>query len=142
LIYNILICYLVDNVDASIWSNIEVYTGIICASLPAIKPVIGKFFPKVLLSNRNGLKTTTLGNGFGTNNTGRPIRLHDVDNGSKTATRVEVGEKSTSTSRGSNSSGDLGKDIFVTISVKQDIEGYFESTSQYRSEEGFDFQFR
>ncbi|KAE9373323.1 hypothetical protein N431DRAFT_482387 [Stipitochalara longipes BDJ] len=123
-----------DNVGASIWSNIEVYTGIICASLPAIKPVVGKLFPKLLSTTRSGTKTTFNDNGFGNNSSARPIRLHDVDSGGKTVTRVEADERGNPNLRGSNSSGDLGKDIFITTSMRQDVESKFESRSQVGSE--------
>ncbi|KAK5218125.1 hypothetical protein LTR47_011777 [Exophiala xenobiotica] len=34
-----------DNVAAAYWSSIELNTGIICASLPTIRPIIAKIFP-------------------------------------------------------------------------------------------------
>ena len=50
------------------WSCIEITTAIICASVPAVKPLVVKFFPKLLLSemykrtnyyaNRSGNKGT------------------------------------------------------------------------------------
>jgi len=33
------------NVAAAYWSSIELNTGIICASLPTIRPIIAKIFP-------------------------------------------------------------------------------------------------
>jgi hypothetical protein len=125
-----------DNVGASIWSNIEVYTGIICASLPAIKPVVSKFFPKLLSSTRSGTrsKTTFPDNGFGNSSSARAIRLADVEHGGKTVTRVEANERGNPNLRESNSSGDLGRDIFITTSMRQDVESKFESRSQLGSE--------
>jgi len=119
-----------DNVAPSIFSNIEVYAGIICASLPAVKPVIGKCFPSILLSNRGGsrgTKATFNDIAFGTNSCARPIRLHDVDLGGKTVTRVEADERGNPDLRGSKSDGDLGKDIFITTSMTQDVESKYES---------------
>jgi hypothetical protein len=53
------------------WSCIEINTAIICASVPAVKPLVVKFFPKLLLSemykrtnyyaNRSGNKNPTNG---------------------------------------------------------------------------------
>ncbi|KAK3373147.1 hypothetical protein B0T24DRAFT_527497 [Lasiosphaeria ovina] len=40
----------VKGVDIAIWSSIEINVGIICASLPALKPVADKLFPRMLLS--------------------------------------------------------------------------------------------
>jgi hypothetical protein len=126
-----------DNVGASVWSNIEVYTGIICASLPAIKPIVSKFFPKLLSSTRSGTrsKTTFHDNGFGNTSSAKAIRLADVEHGSgKTVTRVEANERGNPNLRESNSSGDLGRDIFITTSMRQDVESKFESRSQLGSE--------
>jgi hypothetical protein len=131
--YSVLTRFSDDNVGASIWSNIEVYMGIICASLPAVKPVLGKCFPK-LLSNatRNGTINTFNTSSFKNQITSRPIRLHDVDIGGKTVTRVEADERGNPELRGSNSNGD----IFITTSMRQDVEreSKFESRSQLGSE--------
>ena len=53
------------------WSCIEINTAIVCASVPAVKPLVVKFFPKLLLSemykrthyyaNRSGNKNPTNG---------------------------------------------------------------------------------
>lgn len=40
----------VKGVSIAIWSCIEINTGIVCASIPAIKPLVVKIFPKLLLS--------------------------------------------------------------------------------------------
>ncbi|KAI9763850.1 MAG: hypothetical protein M1840_009034 [Geoglossum simile] len=37
-----------DNVGAASWSAVEVNTGIICAALPTIKPLIARIFPRFL----------------------------------------------------------------------------------------------
>ncbi|KAI1628765.1 50S ribosomal protein L36e [Exophiala viscosa] len=41
-----------DNVDAVTWSAAELNVGIMCASIPAIRPVIGLIFPRLLSSTR------------------------------------------------------------------------------------------
>lgn len=127
-----------DNMGASMWSNIEVYTGIICASLPVVKPIVAKVFPRLLSSTRSGTVKSTFNNtfnenGFGNNNA-RPIRLADVESGHKTVTRVEANERADYNSRRDNSSANLGKDIFITTSMTQDVESKFESRSQLGSE--------
>jgi hypothetical protein len=132
-----------DNVGASIWSNIEVFTGIMCASLPAVKPVVGKLFPRLLSSTRSGSGRATFPDtGFGNNTSVRPIRLDDVDTGRKTVTRVEVNETGDYNLRESSSSGNLGKDkdIYVTTSMRQDVESNAESRSQVGSENDLIFQ--
>ncbi|PMD26717.1 hypothetical protein NA56DRAFT_685042 [Hyaloscypha hepaticicola] len=132
-----------DNVGASIWSNIEVYTGIICASLPAVKPVVGKLFPKLLSSTRSDTNRTNFpDSGFGNNSSVRPIRLHDVDASGNTVTRVQAKERRESDYdlRESSSSGNLGKDIFVATSMRQDVESNAESRSQVGSENDLIFQ--
>jgi Fungal rhodopsin domain len=135
---SMLIWSLDDNVGASMWSNIEVYTGIICASLPAIKPIVAKLFPNLLSSTRSGTVKSTFhtfnDNGFGNNSGARPIRLADVELGQKTVTKVEANERGGYNLRESNSSGNLDKDIFITTSMRQDVESKFESRSQLGSE--------
>jgi len=123
-----------DNVGASIWSNIEVYTGIICASLPAIKPIVSKFFPNLLASTRSGTRSKTHDNMFGINSSAKAIRLADVEFGGKTVTRVEANERGDPNLRESSSSGDLGRDIIITTSMRQDVESKSESRSQLGSE--------
>jgi hypothetical protein len=123
-----------DNVGASIWSNIEVYTGIICASLPAIKPIVSKFFPNLLASTRSSTRSKTHDNIFGINSSAKAIRLTDVELGGKTVTRVEANERGNPNLRESNSSGDLGRDIFITTSMRQDVESKSESRNQVGSE--------
>lgn len=41
-----------DNVDAATWSAAELNVGIMCASIPAIRPVINLVFPRLLSSTR------------------------------------------------------------------------------------------
>ncbi|KAH8894656.1 hypothetical protein GQ53DRAFT_744746 [Thozetella sp. PMI_491] len=40
-----------DGVEIAIWSNIEINIAIICASVPALKPLVTKIFPKLLGSS-------------------------------------------------------------------------------------------
>jgi hypothetical protein len=115
----------VDNTDASIWSNIEVYTGIICASLPAIKPIVAKVYPRLLSSTRSGKATATFGDHVFENNDtfkSSPNRLADVEMGPKTVTKVEANEVRGHNMRKNSSGSDLCKDILVTMSMRQDVE--------------------
>ena len=41
----------VQGVAIAIWSCIEINTGIICASIPAMRPLVTKLFPRLLLSS-------------------------------------------------------------------------------------------
>jgi hypothetical protein len=72
----------------------------------------------------------------------RPIRLHDVDASGKTVTRVQAKERRESDYdlRESSSSGNLGKDIFVITSMRQDVGSNAESRSQVGSENDLIFQ--
>jgi len=38
----------VEGVDAAIWSGIEINVAIACASLPTLKPLIGRIIPGIL----------------------------------------------------------------------------------------------
>jgi hypothetical protein len=72
----------VDGVNAAIWSGIEINVAIACASLPALKPLISKFLPRLL-------STTDSKNKYSLNNLGsRQANIfHEVGskNGSKNA---------------------------------------------------------
>lgn len=37
-----------DNVDTTIWSEIEIFTAAICACLPAVRQLLQRAFPKIL----------------------------------------------------------------------------------------------
>ena len=39
-----------DNVGAATWSSVELNVGILCACLPTLRPILNKFFPRLLLS--------------------------------------------------------------------------------------------
>ena len=41
-----------DNVGAATWSAAELNVGIMCACVPAMRPVIGLVFPRLLSSSR------------------------------------------------------------------------------------------
>jgi hypothetical protein len=43
-----------DNVEAATWSAAELNVGIMCACVPALRPVIGLVFPRLLASSRRG----------------------------------------------------------------------------------------
>lgn len=50
-----------DMYDVSIWSSMEIYVSLICASAPGIKPLVSKLLPKLLGSSLYS-RTRTLGN--------------------------------------------------------------------------------
>jgi len=41
-----------DNVGAATWSSVELNVGIMCACIPAMRPVINLIFPRLLSSTR------------------------------------------------------------------------------------------
>ncbi|KAF2453666.1 hypothetical protein BDY21DRAFT_292640, partial [Lineolata rhizophorae] len=43
-----------DNTDPAVWSNVELNIGIMCASLPTLRPLIALVFPRLLPSGRPG----------------------------------------------------------------------------------------
>ena len=48
-----------DNFDAAAWSTVESNVGIICASLPTLKPLISRLFPHFLTSAFTGQDNST-----------------------------------------------------------------------------------
>ncbi|KAL6246787.1 hypothetical protein RBB50_006094 [Rhinocladiella similis] len=48
-----------DNVDAATWSAAELNVGIMCACIPAIRPVISLIFPRLLTSTRRSRSRTS-----------------------------------------------------------------------------------
>jgi hypothetical protein len=49
--------YLGAAYDIDIWASVEVNVGLVCASAPALKPLIRKFFPKFLESNTQAISS-------------------------------------------------------------------------------------
>ncbi|PVH68237.1 putative integral membrane protein [Cadophora sp. DSE1049] len=116
-----------DNTQAAVWSIIEVTVGIICASMPAMKPVISRLFPRLLSSNRSH-QPTMLSQGrsynFRSAFNHTAVRLTEVDLEHQTVTRVEV-ELDGNTARerdGGRVVEDDGREIFITTSITQDVE--------------------
>ena len=119
-----LICDPGDNVPTSIWSNIEVYLGIICASLPTIRPIIERLFPRAISRTRSGgssLPTNTFRSHNNNTITGPPIRLDDIEGRMKTVTKVQADDRPNSWLR-DDSEEELRKEIFVTTSMRRDVE--------------------
>ncbi|TVY80510.1 Satratoxin biosynthesis SC1 cluster protein, partial [Lachnellula suecica] len=111
-----------DGVGSAIWSNIEVNVVIICASLPTIKPLVSKIFPRLLSSTKStGLSGTARTSRSGFGNTSKSIQLHDFDLPPATETTIEARRtsKDLGNSRRKSNSGDT---ITVTISVLHEME--------------------
>jgi hypothetical protein len=56
-----------DQYDVSIWSSVEIYVSLICASAPGIKPLIAKILPRLLgssYSSRNRKTGVPTGNAY------------------------------------------------------------------------------
>jgi hypothetical protein len=49
-----------DMLDGVLWSSIELNTGILCACLPTLRPLLSLLFPKLL---QNSTQATQLGTG-------------------------------------------------------------------------------
>jgi len=52
-----------DNVDTSIWSAIELTTAVICACLPALRPILKQILPKIF-GRMSSNKTSASPRGF------------------------------------------------------------------------------
>lgn len=55
----------VDGVNIAIWSCIEINVGIMCASVPALKALAVRVFPKFVLSNLYARSKTPYGGRYG-----------------------------------------------------------------------------
>jgi len=104
------------------WSAIEINLGIVCASLPALKPLIVKIIP--------GFSTNHSGRGYGTALSGNMSRNHGLTSKAM-RTRdedVELATKSINANAYSSKTDQdvLGKSIYVT----QHFEQHFEENSQ------------
>lgn len=126
-----------DNTDAAIWSIIEVDTGIICASLPTIKPVISKLFPRLLSSNQSTQATQPYPpSDFHSSHqrtepsTRGAIKLHDVESLThNTVTKIEASERCVENVTTVRTTDENGTEIFVTTSVAMDVESKSETGS-------------
>jgi hypothetical protein len=122
-------------------------TGIICASLPTIKPVISRLFPRLLSSNRSGQATQpshsypTSGfhssKQYNDSTIRGAIRLDDVESPThKTVTKIEASERQLENVARVRTTDDNGREIFVRTSVALDVE----SKSEMGSEKDLIFQ--
>ncbi|KAK3360440.1 hypothetical protein B0T25DRAFT_130115 [Lasiosphaeria hispida] len=74
----------VMGVSIAIWSCIEINTAIICASIPAIKPLVVKAFPKMLLSSLYARTKGAAAYYASTRSAGKEdTRVHESSSGSK-----------------------------------------------------------
>ncbi|KAF2232842.1 hypothetical protein EV356DRAFT_449566 [Viridothelium virens] len=80
--------YLDSGIEAITWSAVEANTGIICASLMALKPLVVHFFPRLMLSNEPAR---------------RCMRLPRISSGVPEMHTVNCGHKFGSTQSGSTS---------------------------------------
>ncbi|KJZ69860.1 hypothetical protein HIM_10760 [Hirsutella minnesotensis 3608] len=51
----------ITGVDIAIWSGLEINVAIICASVPALKPLFVKFFPQMISSLGDSAKRSRMG---------------------------------------------------------------------------------
>ncbi|KAH7389242.1 hypothetical protein BKA64DRAFT_680100 [Cadophora sp. MPI-SDFR-AT-0126] len=124
------------NTEAAIWSSIEINTGIVCASLPTIKPVISWIFPRLLSSNRADQPTFITNGSHSQNRLGRtPVELVDFGTTPQTISKVEVSDNPVSVTRdgtlqGGRLADDGSKVILIVTSVAQDVESRSEMGSE------------
>jgi hypothetical protein len=124
------------NTEAAMWSSIEVNTGIVCASLPTIKPVISRIFPRLLSSNRSNQPTFIANANYSQNLFGQtPINLVDFGTTPKAVSRVEVSDNLVSITNDGSLQGrclavDNSRAILVRTSMTQDVESRSEMGSE------------
>ncbi|EOD45288.1 Integral membrane protein [Neofusicoccum parvum] len=122
-----------DNVDAAVWSNVEINVAIMCASLPTFKALVKRLFPHVLSTDPASRST---GNKYGTGpnwrsrNTrqhGTLISLDGLERGDAgrrrgdglCTTTIEKGHASYAGSDG-ESSNDDGIKVTTVVSQRED----------------------
>jgi hypothetical protein len=110
------------------WSAIEMNLGIVCASLPALKPLIVKIIP--------GFSTRHSSRGYGTANSGNMGKSYGLGSKNTRGTQddaVELANKPINANAYSSkaSQKDLGKSIYVT----QHVEQHFEETGHISDSE-------
>jgi hypothetical protein len=101
------------------WSAIEINLGIVCASLPALKPLIVKIIP--------GFSTRHSSRGYGTANSARMGKSYGLGSKATRGTQDDVMELATKRINSNAYSSkaaqqDLGKSIYVTQHVEQHYE--------------------
>ena len=107
-----------DGVNAAIWSGIEINVAIACASLPALKPLISKFLPRLL-------STTDSKNKYSLNN------LSGNKLGSRqTNTFHEVGSKKGN----KNAEITVEQHIFQQREVRASLEGSERSLVNWKAD--------
>jgi hypothetical protein len=96
-----------DDVDLIIWSIIEVYTAIICASLVSIRPLIAKLIPSLFPAT----KATETKSKTASSSPARPLKV-----GSRTSARLRSGNGTVLFSDDEVTVDDIGK-VFTKASV-------------------------
>ena len=107
-----------DNVGAASWSAIECNTGIICACLPSLRPLVTRMFPHLIPSGHSDP------NGYGGNNSRSNNTLERSTGG-----RADYGLHSFSGKSGDTDSDKLGG-IKVTQVLAQESVGIEDSSSE------------
>ncbi|CAK7228492.1 hypothetical protein SBRCBS47491_006921 [Sporothrix bragantina] len=99
-------------VDIAMWSNIEINVAIMCASAPALKPLVSKIAPKLLGSSMNsGSRSRT--NGYGANSRNDAFALNSFN------------RSAMASGTGRNPTGSNNRDIYVehTFEILDDTDG-------------------
>ncbi|KAH8655106.1 hypothetical protein BGZ60DRAFT_435500 [Tricladium varicosporioides] len=78
-----------DNLNAALWSAIEANTGIICASLQTVRPVVARLFPRIFATSRNATKASQLST-FN-KQTGANKPLPPLSSNKRSSTRISKG---------------------------------------------------
>jgi hypothetical protein len=109
------------------WSAIEVNLAIICASTPALKPLVGKLIPAFSTRNTNwGYTSNTAGTKQNKSVKGRFVQLGDRIHPSTATEQTELGDSPQITALPVVSHGPNGKAIYV----QHDFERHFKGSGR------------
>ncbi|KAF4625633.1 hypothetical protein G7Y89_g12532 [Cudoniella acicularis] len=131
-----------DNLDAGMWSAIEVNMGIICASLQTIRPIIARMFPRLLGTSRAQTKNSSELNTFqskrltkGLNKPLPALEQSNISAVSQTVTRISKGERLDTRHYHDVEKGrmviDVDKEILVTTSTTVEGGHVSETSSEH-----------
>lgn len=102
---------MLDGPPSHAWSAAELNIGIICASIPLTRPLLGKIFPKLLSGSRSGHAASPRHRVYGA---GPPPRRNDdlhLNSSLELSTQVpKTGSEATSTQVATHETSETSKD--------------------------------
>ncbi|KAH6665401.1 hypothetical protein B0J14DRAFT_660576 [Halenospora varia] len=118
-----------DNLNAAMWSAIEANTGIICASLQTVRPVVARIFPRIFATSRNTSKASQLSTFNKQTGVNKP--LPSLSSNKRSSTRISKG------SSGDRKHYDLeGGKMVIEVNQEISIVSSAKMYPGYKSESG------